>query len=113
MAVLRYRGWAFSTPLMIIGFLLFLSSTTKIPLTIKTGISCILLDWLMLFLGYLGELGIINRNVALITGFIPLLFIYGIMYQVFLKNKFILINYVMYIFLYYFGVYMALDTYGD
>lgn len=116
MAVLRYRGWAFSTPLMIIGFLLFLSSTTKIPLTIKTGISCILLDWLMLFLGYLGELEIINRNVALITGFIPLLFIYGIMYQVFLKNKFILINYVMYIFfilfwsLYGFGYVWGLEA---
>ena len=98
MAVLRYRGWTFSTPLMIIGFLLFLSSTTKIALTFSTAISCILLDWLMIFIGYLGELDIINRNVALITGFIPLILIFVIMYQVFLQNKFILINYVMYIF---------------
>jgi len=98
MAILRYRGWTFSTPLMIIGFLLFLSSTTKIALNTTTAISCILLDWLMIFIGYLGELDIINRNLALITGFIPLILIFGIMYQVFLKNKFILINYVMYIF---------------
>ena len=98
MAVLRYRGWTFSTPLMIIGFLLFLSSTTKIPLTSTTAISCVLLDWLMIFLGYLGELDIINRNLALVTGFIPLILIFGIMYEVFLKNKFIFINYVMYIF---------------
>ena len=98
MAVLRYRGWTFSTPLMIIGFLLFLSSTTKIPLTSTTAISCVLLDWLMIFLGYLGELDIINRNLALVTGFIPLILIFGIMYEVFLKNKFIFINYIMYIF---------------
>jgi len=98
MAVLRYRGWTFSTPLMIVGFLLFLSSTTKIALTFTTAFTCIILDWLMIFLGYLGELDIINRNLALITGFIPLILIFGIMYQVFLRNKFILINYVMYIF---------------
>ena len=53
--VLRYRGWVLSTPLMIVGFLLFLSSTTKVPLTLTTAITCILLDWLMTFLGYLGE----------------------------------------------------------
>jgi bacteriorhodopsin len=51
MAILRYRGWTFSTPLMIIGFLLFLSSTTKIALNTTTAISCILLDWLMIFIG--------------------------------------------------------------
>lgn len=98
MAVLRYRGWTFSTPLMIIGFLLFLSSTTKIALTFTTAFTCVLLNWLMIFIGYLGELDIINRNVALITGFIPLILIFGIMYQVFIKNKFILINNVLYIF---------------
>jgi hypothetical protein len=96
--VLRYRGWVLSTPLMIVGFLLFLSSTTKVPLTLTTAITCILLDWLMIFLGYLGEVSIINRNIGLVTGFIPLIFIFGIMYEIFLKNKFIFINYVMFIF---------------
>jgi len=98
MAILRYRGWTFSTPLMILGFLLFLSSTTKIALTFSTAFSCILLDEIMIFIGYLGELDIINRNLALITGFIPLILIYGIMYQVFLRNNFIFINYVMFLF---------------
>lgn len=98
MAVLRYRGWTFSTPLMILGFLLFLSSTTKIALTFSTAFSCILLDEIMIFIGYLGELDIINRNLALITGFIPLILIYGIIFQVFLRNNFIIINYVMFLF---------------
>ena len=98
MAILRYRGWTFSTPLMILGFLLFLSSTTKIALTFSTAFSCILLDEIMIFIGYLGELDIINRNLALITGFIPLILIFVIIFQVFLRNKFILINYVMFIF---------------
>lgn len=97
-SLLRYRGWMFSTPIMIIAFLLFLSSTSKIKLTILTSIVVILLDWLMLALGYLGELGIINRNVAVVTGFIPLIIIFGIIYQVFLRNKYIFINYVMFAF---------------
>jgi hypothetical protein len=91
--VLRYNGWVFSTPIMLIAFLLFLSSTTKVKLTIPVALTIIILDWIMLLFGYLGEIGQITRNTALISGFIPLFIIFGIMYQTFLRNKYIFFNY--------------------
>jgi hypothetical protein len=91
--VLRYNGWVFSTPIMLIAFLLFLSSTTKVKLTIPVALTVVLLDWIMLYLGYLGEIGKITRNTALVTGFIPLFIIFGIIYQTFLKNKYMFFNY--------------------
>jgi bacteriorhodopsin len=69
--VLRYNGWAFSTPLMLVAFLLFLSANTNIKVSLRMIITIILLDWLMISLGYLGEIGYMDRTVALITGFIP------------------------------------------
>jgi hypothetical protein len=94
--VLRYNGWVFTTPVMLIAFLLFLSSTTKIKLTTTTALVVVLLDWLMLYLGYLGEIGNISRNTALIGGFIPLFIIFGIIYQTFLRNKFVFFNYIIF-----------------
>lgn len=96
-ALLTYRGWMFSTPIMIITFLLFLSSVTKIKLTLQTSIAVVLLDWLMLSIGYLGELGIIKRTIAVIVGFIPLIIIFGIIYYTFIRNKFVLITYFLFV----------------
>ena len=94
--VLRYNGWMFSTPIMLIAFLLFLSSTTKVKLTIPVALTVVILDWIMLLFGYLGEIGKITRNTALVSGFIPLILIFGIIYQTFFKNKYMFFNYLMF-----------------
>jgi hypothetical protein len=96
--VLRYNGWVFSTPIMLIAFLLFLSSTTKVKLTIPITVTIIILDWIMLLLGYLGEIGKITRNTALVGGFIPLFIIFGIIYETFLRNKYMFFNYLIFAF---------------
>jgi hypothetical protein len=96
--VLRYNGWVFSTPIMLIAFLLFLSSTTNIKLTLPIAVTVVVLNWIMLLFGYLGEIGQITRNNALISGFIPLFIIFGIMYQTFFKNKYIFFNYLTFAF---------------
>jgi hypothetical protein len=104
--VLRYNGWTFTTPVMLIAFLLFLSNSTKIKLTLKTVVIIILLDWIMLCFGYLGEIDKISRNIAFVTGFIPFFIIFGIIYHVFLRNKFVLFNYVVFgLFFIFWGLY--------
>jgi|LakMenEpi03Aug12_release.lakeMendotaPanAssembly.Ray.scaffolds.fasta_scaffold221924_2 hypothetical protein len=90
--VLRYNGWFFTTPIMLIAFLFFLSSTTKITFSPIIPIAIVILDWIMLYLGYLGEIGNISRNTALIAGFIPLFIIFWIIYQIFFKNQFVFRN---------------------
>lgn len=96
--VLRYNGWVFSTPIMLIAFLLFLSSTTNIKLTVSVALTVVILNWIMLLFGYLGELGTISRNTALVGGFIPLFIIFGIIYRTFFKNKYIFFNYLTFAF---------------
>lgn len=104
--VLRYNGWMFTTPVMLIAFLLFLSTNTKIKLTIPIAVIIILLDWLMLYLGYLGEIGNIARNTALVTGFIPFFIMFGIIYQTFLRNKYVFFNYIIFtLFVIFWGLY--------
>jgi hypothetical protein len=104
--VLRYNGWVFTTPIMLIAFLLFLSNSTKVKLTIPIVITIVLLDWLMLLLGYLGEIGQIDRSIAFYTGFAPLLVIFGIIYQVFFTRTFIFFNAVLFaLFIIFWGLY--------
>jgi len=104
--VLRYNGWAFSTPLMLIAFILFLSTNTNTKISIKLILTIILLDWLMLGLGYLGEIGYMDRTLSLITGFIPFFFLFGIIYYTFLRNKFNVFNVVVFgLFVVFWGLY--------
>jgi bacteriorhodopsin len=94
--ILRYNGWFFTTPIMLIAFLFFLSSTTNITFSPIIPMAIVILDWIMLYLGYLGEIGNISRNTALIAGFIPLFIIFWIIYQTFFKNQFIFRNLVFF-----------------
>lgn len=104
--VLRYNGWAFSTPLMLIAFILFLSVNTNIKISLKLVATIILLDWVMLYLGYLGEIGYMDRTVALITGFIPFFILFGIIYYTFLRNKVQVFNvFVFGLFVVFWGLY--------
>ena len=104
--VLRYNGWAFTTPVMLIAFLFFLSNTTKIKITVPIILSVIVLDWIMLLFGYLGEIGYIDRNLAFFAGFAPLIVIFGIMYQLFFRKKFVLFNAIIFIlFIIFWGLY--------
>jgi bacteriorhodopsin len=71
-SILRYKGWAITTPLMIVALSLLLR--TNVSLVYLIG-----LDWLMLLAGYLGELRLIPQFTATIAGFIPFfLLFYGL-----------------------------------
>ena len=82
--VLRYKGWSFSTPLMMTVLCLVLSASTNIALTLRTLLAVIGLDYVMLLFGYLGELGKIDRISATVLGFIP----FFAMFYIIFTNRF-------------------------
>ena len=106
----RYIDWAITTPTMLIvliGYLIYLDKrstdeTDRLEFfsLLKENASVIipvlLLNWLMLFFGYLGEMNILTPLVGILVGFIPFLLYY---YKIF-------INYVsiqgQYLFWYFF-----------
>jgi bacteriorhodopsin len=67
----RYVDWAITTPLMLLALCTVLAESSGKKITFVTAISILLLDWAMLFMGYLGETGKMTRLVANISGFIP------------------------------------------
>ena len=91
----RYYDWALSTSLMLYTLIIYLSylqePNVKTLLEFQTDnkdtIQNVLgLNLLMLSLGYLGEIGKINRTVSVNIGFIPFLLYYKIIYDKYVKN---------------------------
>jgi hypothetical protein len=56
----------------------------------------VLLDWIMLLFGYLGEKNILSKMKADICGFIPFIIIFIILYMIFIKNNNIVINNILF-----------------
>lgn len=92
----RYIDWAITTPTMLttlIFYLIFLEKREKkldtstlhfFDLVIdhgKTISNIIMLNWAMLFFGYLGEMNIISTITGVLIGFVPFLLYYYIIYQ--------------------------------
>jgi bacteriorhodopsin len=71
-AHLRYLDWAITTPLIILGVLLFYNKGRQ-PIDYKTYSVLALLNWGMLASGYFGEKGVIHKTTGLIVGFLCLL----------------------------------------
>ena len=90
----RYIDWAITTPTMLITLVLYLIYLNKKPtdetnnmdfftlLKENSGIiiPLLLLNWLMLLFGYLGEMKIIPVLLGVFLGFIPFLIYYYIIY---------------------------------
>ena len=95
-SLIRYVDWSITTPFMLLSLCLFLSYNIKKKLNLYIILPIILLNYIMLFIGYLGENNNINRNVACIVGFIPLFMMTGIIYNNFIKNSNHFINKVIF-----------------
>uniref|UniRef100_A0A6C0II29 Uncharacterized protein n=1 Tax=viral metagenome TaxID=1070528 RepID=A0A6C0II29_9ZZZZ len=90
----RYFDWAITTPTMLIQLIFYLiylhnknNGTTEqldffklFDENLITIIQVILLNWLMLLFGYLGEINVIPMLLGTILGFIPFLIYYYIIY---------------------------------
>ena len=84
---LRYFDWALTTPFMLLSLCLFLGYNVNIPLTFSIIIPIWILNYIMLYIGFLGETGDLNRITACILGFIPFIMEIYIIYSTFIQNK--------------------------
>ena len=92
----RYIDWSITTPTMLITlmfYLIFLERREKnedttglnfFDLVIENGktiSNVFILNWAMLFFGYLGEMNIVSTLTGVLLGFVPFLLYYYIIYQ--------------------------------
>ena len=95
----RYIDWSITTPMMLLALCLVLSMNTNTVIHLYSIGLIIILNYLMLFFGYLGEIKKIGRYFALILGFIAFLMMYFIIFINYVKPKYSRSNYIL------FGIY--------
>lgn len=77
---LRYIDWAITTPIMLLTLSLVLSFNSKTKILLHWFLVSIVFNYMMLYTGYLGETGQLNRNMSQLLGFIAFLITFGVIY---------------------------------
>jgi bacteriorhodopsin len=110
----RYIDWSITTPMMLLALCLILSMNTNTVIHFKTIFLIIILNYLMLLMGYLGEINIINRYNGMIFGFIPFILMFYIIYVNYIKPVYVYANYIIFgIYLIVWGLYGIVYLFGE
>ena len=92
----RYMDWSITTPIMLLALCLVLSSQIKAELQLTTYLMVVLLNYLMLMFGYLGENKIMERIPATIAGFVAFGIMFRLIFVKYVKPKYLLSNYILF-----------------
>jgi bacteriorhodopsin len=104
---MRYVDWAITTPIMLLVLILVLGENIKQSVKFIFYFIIVLLNFAMLFMGYLGEINYLPKLNATILGFIPFTILFYLVYITFVKGKNSMANNVM------FGLYVVIwSLYG-
>jgi bacteriorhodopsin len=85
---LRYIDWAITTPIMLLVLSLVLSFNSKTKIRLHWFLVSIFSNYVMLYTGYLGETGKLERMMSQILGFIAFIITYGVIFIQYLLPRF-------------------------
>ena len=103
----RYLDWSITTPIMLLVLCIVLGNNINKPVTFGIFIVIMLLNFLMLFLGYLGEMYKIDRFTASFLGFVPFFAMFYLIFSRFVLPRYRFDNYII------FGIYVGIwSMYG-
>jgi len=83
----RYVDWAITTPVMLLVLCLVFVYNSKTTLTAGFYLIVLILNYVMLGFGYMGETNIINRKLGWIIGSIAFIVLYGLLYMTFIHGE--------------------------
>jgi bacteriorhodopsin len=98
----RYYDWFITTPLMILALMIGLSYNNNQSIHIGTYVSAVLLNFGMLYSGYMGEKGTISKTAGCIIGFVFFAALFALIYFTFVKGSSKSFNFIL------FGVYLVI-----
>ena len=84
---MRYIDWAITTPFMLLALSMVLSYENKTVVKIYPYLLTLVFNFAMLAFGYLGELKLLNRNIASFIGFIFFFLTYGTIWKLFMTGS--------------------------
>lgn len=98
----RYNDWFITTPLMILALMLALSYNNKSSVHVGAYVSAVILNFAMLYSGYLGEKNTISKGTGCLIGFIFFIGLFGLIYLSFVKGSPSKFNFIL------FGIYAVI-----
>jgi len=101
---IRYVDWCITTPLMLLVLCLVLSFNSKTKISLHWYAAVVVFNYIMLYFGYLGETGKLERLFADILGFIAFFITFGIIFIQYVLPRFNWDNYFL------FGFYLLIWT---
>lgn len=90
---LRYTDWFITTPMMLFALSLVLAYNNRSKIHMSMILLAVLLNFAMLYAGYLGEKGLITRNAALLIGFAAYFALFGLIWDTLVKGSLNIDNY--------------------
>lgn len=96
LTVTRYIDWAMTTPLMLLALCMFLSHNVKKLVTLKVITGVILLNYAMLYFGYLGETKYLDRVYSVILGFVAFFGLFYLIFTNYVAPKYVKTNYIFF-----------------
>jgi bacteriorhodopsin len=92
----RYLDWAMTTPMMILVLCATLAYTIKRKVFLPILLVILVLNYLMLGLGYMGENNTIDKTVAWSTSFLSFFAMFSLIYYYYVRPKYSLSNSVLF-----------------
>lgn len=92
----RYVDWSITTPLMLLALCVVLSNNSNTVIRLPVFLAIAALNYLMLFIGFLGEFNFLPMVSATLLGFIPFLIMFYVIYINFVAPKYNFANSVLY-----------------
>jgi bacteriorhodopsin len=97
-SIIRYLDWSMTTPIMLLVLCLVLSHNIQKKVTFKVISGVIILNYIMLYLGYLGEVKYIDRLHSMFFGFIAFFGLFYLIFANYVAPKFVKANYILFSF---------------
>jgi bacteriorhodopsin len=94
---MRYIDWSITTPMMLLTLCMVLGNNIQKTIHFSTFIMIILFNYVMIYMGFLGEQQQINRIYATIFGFIPFIGMFYLIFSRYVLPKYRLDNYILFI----------------
>ena len=85
--VTRYLDWSITTPFMLLVLCLVFGYNNKTKLKAGFFLIILILNYLMLGFGYLGETKQLNKHIAWVCGSVSFIGLYGLLYVTFIHGK--------------------------
>ena len=83
----RYIDWSITTPIMLLVLCLVFVYNNKTKLTVGFFFIILIINYIMLGSGYLGETKVINKKLGWTIGSIAFIVLYGLLYMTFIHGR--------------------------